>query len=125
MYTTLDQVWNGWARLALPGLGDRWFLLPLSVFGILGTALYFGVALGPGARGSAPGWAIALNIATLAYLLLFMGFLRWKIGRLVGQADWHTLTYPLGVVIMVGIGFAAILRSLLGLGTEFRGRRYG
>jgi len=127
MYSSLAEIWNGWAKNFFPGLGKRRYLLPAALFGSLSVLVYFGLT---GARGlsealnGSAGWVSALNGLTLAYLLIFLGVIRWKIGRESNQPGWYTFTYPLGLIVVGGIALSSMLRTLLGRGSEWKGRRY-
>ena len=127
MYSSLAEIWNGWAKNFFPGLGKRRYLLPAALFGSLSVLVYFGLT---GARGlsealnGSAGWVSALNGLTLAYLLIFLGVIRWKIGRESNQPGWYTFTYPLGLIVVGGIALSSMLRTVLGRGSEWKGRRY-
>ena len=122
MYTGFGEIWNGWAKNFVSGLGGRWWLAPFALVSSLAVIMYFGLSL----RGADKsfGLAAALNLATLVYLLAFLGLIRWKIGRVIGQPGWYAFTYPVGLVVVGGIAFTSLLRSGLGIGSNWKGRRY-
>ncbi len=124
MYTNFVEIWNGWASNFLPGLRERWLLLPLAVAAVMGTVGYFIVALTWGAVATLPVWVMLINSSTLVYLLLTLGVLRWRIGQMVHQSSWYVLTYPLGLLIVGGIALSSLFRHVLGIGTVWKGRRY-
>lgn len=124
MYTNLIEIWNGWARAFLPGLRERWLLLPLAVAAAFGTVGYFSGALAWGAFVGFPTWVMLVNTSTLVYLLLTLGLIRWGIGQMVAQSGWYVLTYPLGLLVVCGIALTSLMRHVLGIGTVWKGRRY-
>jgi hypothetical protein len=123
MYNNLSEVWNGWTKNAVAGLGKRWYLLPASVLGTFAVILYLGLALGSGLRAAMPLWAVALNAVTLLYGALFVGFVRWRLGKMFGQSGWYAFTYPLGLAFAVTIGLASFLGNLFGYHPQWKGRR--
>ena len=123
MYTDFGEIWNGWARVFIVGLGKRWLLLPAALLFSLATIAYLGLSVRV-APASGSGLAVAINGLTLLYLLFFFGLMRWKIGRIIGQPGWFAFTYPLGLMVVGGIAFTSMMRKLLGSGSEWKGRRY-
>ncbi len=127
MYTSLREIWDGWTKNLFLGL-HRSVGLSLAVWlGVFAVALLpfllaLGLPLGHALAGQEPvmspsAWASAA-VAALIYGTYGLGLAR------TGHRAWWFWSYPLGVVVLLGILANSALRGSLRLGVQWKGRVY-
>jgi len=119
MYTSLDEIWEGWSKNAYLGLEGRvWLLLVAVFFGIAGGIvpfIGFPAALHQRRWAEATLWGI-----TLVTLLQN----RDRAMREFNVPRWYALTLPVGALLCCGIAFSAWYKVVSGQGVTWKGRRY-
>ncbi len=126
MYTGLSEIWDGWTKNLFLGLHRS---LPLTLLvwvavfatGLLPFLLAAGlpaVQLATGASPlDSPAWWLSLSASALIWLTYGVGLKRTR------HKASHFWSYPLGVVVLLGILLNSARRALFGLGVHWKGRR--
>ncbi len=118
MYRTNAETWQGLGKNATEGLAAPGAIIPMSVFLFGAQVLPFVLlALSPWLSSSGIAWATAAGL--LAYLprLVAVGKFRQTIGT--------ALLHPLGVTALLALQWLALVRSLRGRPSQWKGRSYG
>lgn len=126
MYTGLREIWDGWTKNLFLGLHRSLpltLLVWMAVFatGLLPFLLAAGLpalTLATGQPGfTDPAWWLSVAAAILIWTTYAVGLQRTR------HEPLHFWSYPLGVVVLLGILANSALRALLGLGVHWKGRR--
>jgi hypothetical protein len=118
MYRTNAETWHGLGKNATEGLAAPGAILPMSVLLFGGQVLPF-VLLTFAPLLSTGGTVLATVAGVLAYLprLVAVGKFRQTIGT--------ALLHPLGVTALLALQWLALVRSLRGQPSHWKGRSYG
>ncbi|MCS7011805.1 MAG: glycosyltransferase [Anaerolineales bacterium] len=128
MYTSLQEMWEGWTKNIFLGLKGSAGMLLLGAFGAfvslmaaLALPLWLATGLVLGAAGIRAGWIAAAEAALLWGYLIF-----WRILvlRAMHIPLWYALTTPLGAGLFAAMMFASAWKVLSGRGITWKGRRY-
>ncbi|MBK7999262.1 MAG: glycosyltransferase [Verrucomicrobia bacterium] len=118
MYHTNGETWRGLGKNATEGLGAPGTILPMTILLLGGQVLPLLVVM------TAPFWnANVLPLAAVATALAYLPRLVavWRFRQPLGSA----LLHPLGVMALLAIQWAALLRQWRGKPSEWKGRQYG
>lgn len=117
MYQANAETWRDLGKNATEGLAAPGAILPMSVLLFGGQVLpFFLLAFAPWLSANAITWATAAGV--LAYLPRMVAV--WKFKQTVGTA----LLHPLGVIALLAIQWLALVRSVRGQPSEWKGRSY-
>ncbi len=139
MYTSAAQVWSGLAKNATEGIAAPGRIVPVSVVLVLGQVLPF-VLLAGLAYGTVflrrldqtfdfySYWTAPRKDALILLALVFAAIADWGIrfasARRFRQ-DWRSaLLHPLGIVLLLGVQWYALVRKLSGRTVSWRNRAY-
>ena len=111
MYHSAAQVWAGLGKNATEGMARP---APLVIW----TALLFGGQVLPVLL-----MLVAPSAPALAALVLGIG-LRLLLAARFGQPEWSALLHPFGVLGVLAVQWAALVRALRGRPATWRGRAY-
>lgn len=117
MFTTSRAALDGLARTAPEGLAAPEAIGPASALLLGGHVLPFALLA---AAPWLPPAALALSAAAAALVVATRVALAWRFR----QRPVDALLHPLGVLLLVGLQWAALLRRLAGSGPRWRGRAY-
>ena len=117
MYHTNAEVWRGLGKNATEGLAAPGTIVPMTVILLGGQVLPF-VLLGFAPNLTQPFLTLTVLAAVMAYLPRLTAI--WRLEQTLGSA----LLHPLGVVSLLGIQWFALLRSLAGRPSVWKGRSY-
>jgi len=117
MYRTDADTWRGLGKNATEGLAAPGTIAPMSLLLFGGQVLPFAILVGVNRL---PAATICFSMAAvmLAYLPRLLAAYKFR------QPLWSTLLHPAAVVALLLIQWAALIRSLLGRPSEWRGRHY-
>lgn len=126
MYTSLEEMWNGWTKNIYLGMQGRLGLLAFGIISALiaalGIPLWWGVALvGVSRHGG------IVSILTLLETLLFTIYLlyhRVRLYREMNSNPWYSLSLPLGSAVFAAMMIVSAFRVLSGQGVVWKKRRY-
>lgn len=126
MYTSLNEIWEGWTKNIYLGMRDRVGLLLVgAVVGLVGAlvlpAWLFAGAAWYFASGAAEAALIAAQAAVLWLVLLAV---RAKASQAFGISAWYAFTLPLGALIFTAMMLASAYKVISGQGVTWKGRRY-
>jgi len=129
MYTSLDELWEGWTKNIFLGLRGSPGLLLLGAFGAFlllfaALALPLWLALGLGwwqFGGGVAGLAVA---GEAALVWAFLVFWRMLVCRGMQISLWYALTVPLGAAVFAAMMLVSAWKVLSGQGVTWKGRRY-
>ncbi len=129
MYTSLQEMWEGWTKNIFLGLKDRPGLLLLGAFGAFVS--FFAAVLLPAwliagaAWWAAGGGGMALMVAAEA-ALLWAWLIFWRIlaCRGMGISPFYAFFTPLGAGIFAAMMLTSAWKVLSGRGVTWKGRRY-
>ena len=120
MYERNVDVWRGLSKNATEGIGAPATIAPFTLLLAGGQILPFVLLAGGLATGwrGWPTWAVPMTVAAvaLAWLPRLLEAVRFR------QSLWSGVAQPLGVAVFLAIQWVALVRSLLGLKTAWRGR---
>ena len=117
MYRGASQVWHGLAKNATEGLAAPGMIVPATVLLLGGQVLPFALL-------AAWEWLTPLEIGLavlgvmLSYAPRIVSALRFR------QSALGAALHPLGVLLLVAIQWAALIRRLIGRPATWKGRRY-
>jgi hypothetical protein len=117
MYQTNAETWRGLGRNATEGLGAPGTVVPMTVLLLGGQVMPFVLLIGA-AFLSSTAMAMTFTSVLLAWLPRLIGVWRFR------QPPGSALLHPLGVLALLSIQWAALLRSFTGKPAEWKGRRY-
>lgn len=126
MYTSLEEIWEGWTKNIYLGMRDRLGLLLLGAV----TGLIASLALPAWGVGSAvwlaldPGIVPALAMIEILVLWGYLLALRVRASIAFGISPWYALTLPLGALLFTGMMFTSAFNSISGRGVRWKGRVY-
>lgn len=121
MYSTLDQIWEGWSKNFFAALQFKLVVAVIAGFLLVGLSLYPILdVLARLALGDTGHWLFPWSLAAAGSIF----FLRLWVSVLFRFPIAHTLTHPLGVLIVFGIMLNSVLRTLLGKSVSWKGRKY-
>jgi chlorobactene glucosyltransferase len=125
MYATLGEIWHGWGKnffAAMRTSAVRSLLaIALLLFFSLSPLIVAAVALAAALGGAEiPSLALGLALAAGASVLA----LRAWVALLFGFPIRHTLTHPLGVLVVAAIFLASTWKGMTGRSVVWKGRRY-
>ena len=117
MYTSTQQVCNGLLKNATEGIANARLIVPFSIL-LIGGSVLPSVLLVCG---------YALGASLTAMILLFIAFVIGFIPRVIAikrfrQSYLGAILHPIGVLWFVILQWVALIRKLLGLTTQWRGR---
>lgn len=128
MYPTFGAAWRGWSRIFCGALQTPWraglAAVMVMVFAVLPSLGTITAALGflTATSATAPTWAFALTVWSLAFLVEHL--VVWRLyGALKVGRGW-SLLYLLAGLFMVGILVNAFLKTLGATSTTWRGMTY-
>jgi hypothetical protein len=118
MYHTNGETWRGLGKNATEGLGAPGTILPMTILLLGGQVLPLLVLmLAPILNSNV--LPLAAVATALVYLPRLVGI--WRFRQPAGSA----LLHPLGVMALLAIQWAALLRQWRGKPSEWKGRQYG
>lgn len=118
MYQTNGETWRGLGKNATEGLGAPGTIVPMTILLLGGQVLPLLVLmLAPLLNSNV--LPLAAVATALVYLPRLVGI--WRFRQPVGSA----LLHPLGVMALLAIQWAALLRQWRGKPSEWKGRQYG
>ncbi len=138
MYTSAAQVWSGLAKNATEGIAAPARIVPVSLVLMLGQVLPFVPLF---LMLTSPLFALHLEplrmdiyttqpyrLAIMLSSLVFAAFAGWSV-RLASakrfKQDWRSaLLHPLGILLLLGVQWYALLRKLSGRSVSWRNRAY-
>jgi len=126
MYTSFNEIWEGWTKNIYFGVRDRRGLLLLGALASAAGALLL------------PGWLIAgwawwlfgggwPALMTMAEATLVWGGLLYSrivVAREFEISRWYALTLPLGALVFGAMMWASTIKVLSGKGVTWKGRTY-
>lgn len=116
MYTSAAQVWSGLAKNATEGLGAPARLVPVTLLLLIGQVVPF-LLLGR----LSYGWVFAgcvLLACLAAWIPRLLGIGRFR------QDSRGAILHPIGILLLLAVQWAALLRKLRGGSVSWRGRAY-
>lgn len=119
MYRGWREVWSGFTKNATEGMATP-AALPVWTFLLFGGHVLPWILLGWAALAPLPGAAVVMAGLAAAAGLLFRLLLVVRFRQSVAGAILH----PVGILIMLAIQWAALLRARHGRPSEWRGRAY-
>lgn len=117
MYRTGAETWRGLGKNATEGLAAPGTIIPMSVLLFGGQVLPYALLAASPWLPAASLW-LAVPAAILAYLPRLLAAYRFR------QPFWSTLLHPVAVIALLLIQWTALIRSLRGRPSEWRGRHY-
>jgi chlorobactene glucosyltransferase len=126
MYTSLNEIWEGWTKNIYLGMRDRVGLLLVgAVVGLVGALLLPAWLLAGAAwyftSDAAEAALIAAQAAVLWMVLLAV---RARASQAFGISGWYAFTLPLGALIFTAMMLASAYKVISGQGVTWKGRRY-
>ncbi|MBL8900089.1 MAG: glycosyltransferase [Planctomycetes bacterium] len=125
MYATLGEIWHGWGKNFYAAMRTS-TLRSLLAIGLLVFFSFSPLAVAAGILAAALAGAAVPPLAL--WLLLSAGLsvlaLRAWVSWLFGFPLRHTLTHPLGVLVVAAIFLASTWKGLTGRSVVWKGRRY-
>lgn len=118
MYQTNGETWRGLGKNATEGLGAPGTIMPMTILLLGGQVLPLLVLMFAPLLNSNV-LPLAAVATALVYLPRMVGI--WRFRQPVGSA----LLHPLGVMALLAIQWAALLRQWRGKPSEWKGRQYG
>ena len=138
MYTSAAQVWNGLAKNATEGIAAPVRIVPVTVVLVLGQVLpfvfllwtffvicfvahhtHFRIFLR-----SFTLWVALTALAISCFVPICLWTVRFKAARRFRQ-DWRSaLLHPLGILLLLGVQWYALVRKLSGRTVSWRNRAY-
>jgi chlorobactene glucosyltransferase len=129
MYTTFQEIWEGWTKNIYLGLSDQRGLAFLGIFGVLlsllgalGFLAWIALAAAWLARGGGLPALVVLCQAMLAFSVLLI--VRAQVARAFRISPIYGLTLPLGALVFAAMMAASAYRVLSRKGVTWKGRRY-
>jgi len=120
MYERNADVWRGLSKNATEGIGSPATILPFTILLAGGQILPFVLVTSGLVTGFTawPRWAVAVSLAAavLAWLPRLLEAVRFR------QSVTSAIAQPLGVAVFLAIQWSALVRKLLGVRTNWRGR---
>ena len=126
MYTSLQEMWEGWTKNIYLGLQDRlWLLLFGAVLGLVVSILLPLWLLG-GLVWLSSGGGLAAAVVTVeaSLLWIYLIFKRLQACRAFRIPGGYGLTFPLGALIFTAMMAASAFNVISGRGVLWKGRRY-
>lgn len=129
MYTSLQEMWEGWTKNIYLGLSDRPSLIWLGAFGafiLLIAALVLPVwpVLGVIWYIQGGGWLGLTVVLESLILWTIVIYARARVATGMGISPWYAWTLPLGAAVFAAMMFASTWKVLSGKGVTWKGRMY-
>ncbi len=133
MYTSFDEIWEGWSKNTVLSFKGKPALALLAVSGVFSLTLMPVIAVGwawrawrnatlSGEKGECTSALWAVLLAAWSVVLPFV--YRRRIDKNLGLSPAWTLTQPLGTLAMAAIMVSSLRRLLMGKGVTWKGRTY-
>lgn len=126
MYHNLAELWEGWRKNVLLSMKRQPAAGVLQITSLLAAVAPFAVLLGnlgralAGHRARPDRQALALSVVQVAAMLVP----KWIVDRGFGLRLGWTLSYPLGILMFIGILLDSARRLISGQGVTWKGRSY-
>ncbi|MDQ2807847.1 MAG: glycosyltransferase [Chloroflexota bacterium] len=126
MYHNLAELWEGWRKNVLLSMKRQPAAGVLQIASLLAGVAPFAVLLGnlgralAGQRSRADRQALAFSTVQVAAMLVP----KWIVDRGFGLRLGWTLSYPLGILMFIGILLDSARRLISGQGVTWKGRSY-
>jgi chlorobactene glucosyltransferase len=129
MYTSLPEMWEGWAKNIYLGLRDQTGLLWLGVFGAcvaLIAALFLPVwpFLGISWFINDGGWMALIAIVESLVFWAYLIYIRGRVAKAMEISPWYALTTSLGAAVFAAMMITSAFRVITGRGVSWKGRMY-
>ncbi|HEX3036085.1 MAG TPA: glycosyltransferase family 2 protein [Thermodesulfobacteriota bacterium] len=128
MYTNFGEIWEGWTKNLFFGLGRKWmqliaFIVLLIGRGIVPALLFIWAFVTVFIQGVTD--PIVLLILVESFFLVVLSiYVYWRITRYFAIPPYYSLTFPLGIMIYVGIVLSSAYKVASGTGVTWKQRVY-
>ncbi len=119
MYSSFDEIWNGWTKNIFEGMGASWAAVSfLVLFVCIGVLAPYGVAIS--------NIFLADTLQLIASLAAVLGMIstRWQLDRRFGQNPWRAWSLPIGWAVLALMAVRSGFRYQSGQ-TVWKGRVVG
>jgi len=128
MYTSFNEIWEGWTKNLFFGLGRKWKLVALSIAiliarGIIPPVLFawsLAALVFQGAQTSVS----LLILAESAFLLVLITYVGWQTTRFFAIPRYYAFTAPLGIAVYIAIILSSAYKVASGVGVTWKKRVY-
>lgn len=126
MYTSLNEIWEGWTKNIYFGVRDRQGLLLLGALASAAGALLLPgwLMAGWGWWLFGGGWPALMTIAEATLVWGGLLYSRIVVAREFEISRWYALTLPLGALVFGAMMWASTIKVLSGKGVTWKGRTY-
>jgi chlorobactene glucosyltransferase len=129
MYTSLQEMWEGWTKNIYLGLSDRPSLMLLGVFGAfiaLLAALFLPAwpVLGIYWYLHGGGWMAVTVVLKSIVMWAYIIFVRARVAKKMEISPWYAFTTPLGAAVFAAMMITSAVRVISGKGVTWKGRSY-
>ncbi len=128
MYTNFGEIWEGWTKNLFFGLGRKWmqliaFVVLLIGRGIVPLFLFIWAFISVLFQGVTD-LIVFLILAESFFLVILSVYVYWRITRYFAIPPYYSLTFPLGIMIYVGIVLSSAYKVASGAGVTWKQRVY-
>jgi chlorobactene glucosyltransferase len=126
MYTSLNEIWEGWVKNIYLGMQDRpWLLLIGAMVGIVAALLLpLWTIAGFAWVMSGGGWIAGVITAESLALWTYLLYQRNQVNQAMQIPSWYALTLPLGALIFTAMMITSVYNVYSGKGVVWKDRTY-